>query len=74
MANAAVDLNAPLEAVAGQLAPVVVRVITHPRREETAGGVVAAASRTHRYVLLDALPAELRDRVALAVQAIRAGR
>lgn len=68
------DLYKPVEAVPGQLAPIVLRAVTRPRIEEIAGGVAASAARAHAYVLLEALPEDLQRRVQLAVQAIIAGR
>lgn len=69
-----VDLYKPIEAVPGQLAPLVLRAVTQPRMEEIAGGVASSAARAHSYVLLEALPEDLRRRIQLAVQTIIAGR
>jgi hypothetical protein len=63
----------PIEAIQGQPPPIVLRAITRLKVEELAGGVPSSAARTHVYVLLEAMPSELRRRIELAVQAIAAG-
>jgi hypothetical protein len=53
--------------------PVVLRVVVTPNNAELAGGVPMSPTRGETYVLMSALPEELRRRVELAVQARIAG-
>ena len=67
-----IDLSQPLEAVAGQAAPMILRIVTRPRRDEMVGGVPATNAKVAEYVLYSALPEEIKQRVKLAVEAIMA--
>ena len=69
-----VDLYAPIVSAKVGPAPLALRIGVTPSLEETAGGVVQSATRVETYVLLSALPTELRERVKVAVQALIAGR
>lgn len=64
-----VDLYAPMEAARVGPPPLVLRVIVTPNADSVVGGVPMANRRAEPYVLLSALPDELRQRVELAVQA-----
>jgi len=68
-----VDLMAPMAAVRPGPAPLVIRAIVTSARGGMVEGVPASAQHPETYVLLSALPAELRTRVGLAVQALVAG-
>ena len=50
--------------------PLVLNVGVQKTGVETAGGYVEGAIRPEHYVLLSALPEELRERVKTAVQAL----
>lgn len=54
--------------------PVVLRVVTHPSNGSMVEGVPATTAVNEQYVLLSALPDEIRQRVVTAVQALFAGR
>lgn len=72
MANAqVVDLSKPLAGLPNQAAPLFILAFTR-RRQEVEGGVPAQAYAKHDYILLQALPEELRRRVELAIQAATA--
>lgn len=68
-----VDLTAPMTAVRPGPAPLLIRAIVMSARGGMVEGVPASAQQHETYVLLSALPAELRGRVTLAVQALIAG-
>ncbi len=74
MANPKVDVYQPIEAVRIGPPPLVIRVLVTTSADNFVGGVPASHTRSEPYVLLSALPEELRKRVALAVQALVAGR
>jgi hypothetical protein len=50
--------------------PIVIHAIVRPNKSETVEGVQASATRGESYVLLSALPQELRERVKLAIQVL----
>lgn len=54
-------------------APLVLRVVVAANNQMMVGGVPASSQRVENYVLLSALPEELRRRVELAVQALASG-
>jgi len=54
-------------------APPLVMALQTSTRNEIAGGVPMTGTRVEHYVLLSALPEELRQRVVTAVQALQAG-
>ena len=68
-----VDLYQPIVAAQSGPAPLAVRVGV-PNNASMSEGVPAGGYRVETYVLLSALPDELRRRVELAVQALLAGR
>ena len=68
-----VDLFAPMMASRVGPPPIVLRVGVTRTRDEMVGGVPQSALRAESYVLLSALPEEIRHRVELAVQALIAG-
>lgn len=75
-ANAAiqrVDLYGPIAASRVGPAPLVLRVGVTPSNGSMVGGVPSSSMKVEQYVLVSALPAELRARVELAVQALLAG-
>jgi hypothetical protein len=53
--------------------PLVVRAVITPTVEHLQGGPMPQARRVESYILLSALPEELRRRVELAVQALVRG-
>ena len=55
-------------------APIVIRVALPASNQMMVGGVPAGPAKIEPYVLLSALPEELRRRVELAVQALVTGR
>jgi hypothetical protein len=68
-----VDLYQPLISSRVGPPPIVLNVGVQRNSHETAGGLMETALTPEHYVLLSALPAELRDRVKSAVQAILSG-
>jgi hypothetical protein len=54
-------------------APPLVMILQTSSRNEFVGGVPANAARNEHYVLLSALPEELRQRVVTAIQALQSG-
>lgn len=68
-----VDLYQPIVASQGGPAPLALRVGV-PNQNSISEGVPAGGLRGETYVLLSALPEELRRRVELAVQALLSGR
>ena len=68
-----VNLYVPMVADRGGPAPLALRVGV-PNHNSISEGVPAGGLRAETYVLLSALPEELRRRVELAVQALVAGR
>lgn len=69
MAHQRVDLYQPIVAVRGGRPPLALRVGV-PNVESISEGVPAGGLRAETYVLLSALPEELRRRVELAVQTL----
>lgn len=67
------DLYQPIQAIRIGPPPVVVRATVTVSVNSIAGGVPQANQRAESYVLLSALPEELRKRVVLAVQALATG-
>lgn len=68
-----VDLYRPIAASRQVPAPLALRVGV-PNQNSMSEGVPTATYKVETYVLLSALPEELRRRVELAVQALIAGR
>lgn len=68
-----VDLYRPIVGVQNGPAPLTLRVAV-ANRQSISEGVPAASLRVETYVMLSALPEELRRRVELAVQVLLAGR
>ena len=64
-----VDLYQPIAASDGRRPPLVLRVGV-PNTQSISEGVPAGGYRAEQYVLLSALPTELRRRVELAVQSL----
>lgn len=67
------NLYEPIHATTVGPAPLVVRAVVTTNTAHMAGGVPASNQRAETYVLLSALPAELQERVKLAVQALITG-
>lgn len=67
------NLYQPILADSQGLPPVVLRVVTQPSNQHMVGGVPSSTQKVEPYVLLSALPDDLRRRVELAVQMIIAG-
>lgn len=65
-----VDLYQPMISSRVGPPPLVLNVGVQKTGVETAGGYVEGAIRPEHYVLLSALPEELRERVKTAVQAL----
>jgi len=68
-----VDLYQPISASRVGPPPLTLRVGVTPNADYVAGGVPTVYSKQEVYILLSALPAELRERVTTAVQSIIAG-
>ena len=68
-----VDLYQPIMASRPGASPVALRIGVRPVAQETANGPVSGATKVETYVLLSALPEELRRRVELAVQILIQG-
>jgi len=64
-----VDLYQPIASADGRQPPLVIRVGV-PNTQSISEGVPMGGYRPEQYVLLSALPEELRRRVELAVQAM----
>jgi len=71
MANPRVNVYEPIVADR-PTAPPLVLTIGMPNATSVVGGVPMGTLRAERYVLLSALPSELRQRVEVAVQALLA--
>lgn len=69
----AADLYQPILAARTGASPLVIRVVTQPSNQNMVGGVPASSQKVEAYVLLSALPDDLKRRVELAVQMILAG-
>ena len=65
-----VDLYQPMIHVRVGAPPLVINVGVNRSGMETMGGPVEGAIRPESYVLLSALPDELRERVKTAIQAL----
>lgn len=68
-----VDLYSGIEATRQGPPPLVIRALTHPSGMYTMAGPVSSQDKVETYVLLSALPEELRAKVVTAVQALIAG-
>jgi hypothetical protein len=68
-----VDLYQPMISNRVGAPPLVLNVGVQRTGAETMGGYVEGAVRPEHYVLLSALPEELRERVKTAVQAMLSG-
>lgn len=66
-----IDLYQPI-AGAGP-APLVIRALVTPRTEHMVGGVPPNQTKVENYVLLSAMPDELKRRIEMAVQALLSG-
>lgn len=60
----------PIEAATTGPAPLFIRVVVKPSPFETVTGPVAGKSKVEDYVLLSALPVDLRERVKTAIQCL----
>ena len=65
-----VDLYQPMIHTRVGVPPLVINVGVNRTGAETMGGMVENVVRPESYVLLSALPDELRDRVKTAIQAL----
>jgi hypothetical protein len=68
-----VDLYSPMLSSRKGPAPLVIRVGVQPGDIYTEGGALSSPLKQESYVLLSALPDELRRRVEVAVQSILSG-
>ena len=68
-----IDLYAPIVANRQGSAPLTLRVGTYPNAGYSSSGQVSAGLKIEQYVLLSALPTELRAKVELAIQALISG-
>jgi len=68
-----VDLYQPIVASRVGPPPLTLRVGVTPNADSIAGGTQQGTLRAETYVLLSALPEELRSRIQLAVQALVTG-
>jgi hypothetical protein len=68
-----IDLYAPIMAARKGPPPIALRVGVQPADVHTVGGPLVSSVKAETYVLLSALPEELRRRVETAVQALIAG-
>lgn len=73
MSTQRVDLYQPIEAARAGAQPLVLRVAVRHGTDMVVGGVPSGSVKVENYVLLSALPEELRTRVVLAVQALTQG-
>ena len=67
------DINQIIVASRIGPAPLTIRAVVTPSSVAMVGGVPQSSQKAETYVLLSALPDELRERVKLAVQALIAG-
>jgi len=65
-----VDLYQPMLHVRVGAPPLAINVGVSRSNQETVGGLVESAVRPETYVLLSALPEELRERVKIAIRAL----
>ncbi len=63
-----VDLYKPVQAANPGPPPLVLRIITIPNVDHVVGGVPMGTKKAEPYVLLSALPDEIRNRVEIAIQ------
>lgn len=68
--NNVANLYKPILAAVAGPSPIVLTIVTAPSNGNVAGGVPLSTQKLENYILLSALPDELRQRVALAVQAL----
>lgn len=68
-----VDLYQPMANTRVGPAPVALRIANTSNNNQVAGGVPNVPTKVETYVLLSALPAELQERVKIAVQALLSG-
>lgn len=68
-----VDLYSPIMSLHKGIPPLVLRIGVQHADTYTVGGPVSSPVRAESYVLLSALPEELRRRVETAVQTIISG-
>jgi len=68
--NNSADLYQPIVSSRVGPPPVVIRTVVTPRNDGLVEGVPQTTRRGEAYILLSALPEELRRRVELAAQAI----
>jgi hypothetical protein len=68
-----VDLYKPIQSSRAGAPPMVIRVAVEKQNEMTVMGPTTSSLRPEAYVLLSALPEELRRRVELAIQSIAQG-
>ncbi len=67
------DVYQPIEASQAGPPPLVIRVVTTAAGQMVVGGTPSSSRKVEPYVLLSALPEELRLRVELAIQALIQG-
>lgn len=65
-----VNLYQPIAADRAGPPPLTIRAIVIPNVDYTIGGTIGSTERAETYVLLSALPDEIRSRVITAVQAL----
>lgn len=68
-----VDLYRPMKAARPGKPPLALRVTVQLPGEYVGGGVPSTSTKSETYVLLSALPEELRQRVITAAQMITSG-
>jgi hypothetical protein len=73
MAAQKVDLYQPIVAAKVGPAPLALRIGVTANNDSVAGGMPMSNLKVETYVLLSALPEELRRRVDLAIQALITG-
>jgi len=65
-----VDLYQPMIHSKVGAPPLTIRVGVARNNQETSGGMIEGSVRPETYILLSALPEELRERVKTAIQAL----
>lgn len=68
-----VDLYSPIISARKGPSPIAIRVATQGNDVYTVNGPTAASIRMETYILLSALPVELKNKVETAIQALIAG-
>lgn len=68
-----IDLYQPIESASVGSPPLVVNVQVTKTADHVMGGVPQSQTRVESYVLLSALPEEIKRRVIMAVQALQSG-